>query len=107
MTYPVLVTAAVVTGMLVGAGRLAAPRVGAAAGRVNPPDLPLPGQPRWGVLFWWTVAVLVPYLLAAVAVAATSGGGSADAYRAGEISARAERLWIRLIQGVLRIRSRA
>ncbi|BCJ41887.1 hypothetical protein GCM10010168_75750 [Actinoplanes ianthinogenes] len=66
-TYPVLVTAAVVAGMLVGlAGwRLtgwALPLAG-----VDPPDLPLPAQPRWGVLFGWTGAILLPYLLAAVA----------------------------------------
>ncbi|WIM94967.1 hypothetical protein ACTOB_007028 [Actinoplanes oblitus] len=66
-TYPVLVTAAVLVGMLVGVAgwRLtgwALPLAG-----VNPPDLPLPGQPRWGVLLWWTGAVLLPYLVAAVA----------------------------------------
>jgi putative ABC transport system permease protein len=66
-TYPVLVTAAVAMGVLVGlAGwRLtgwALPLAG-----VAPPDIPLPGQPRLGVLLWWGVAILLPYLLAAVA----------------------------------------
>ncbi|GID66115.1 hypothetical protein Acy02nite_39960 [Actinoplanes cyaneus] len=65
-TYPVLVTAAVVAGMLVGfAGwwltGWALPLAG-----VNPPDLPLPGQPRAGVLAWWAAAILLPYLVAAV-----------------------------------------
>ncbi|SNS29027.1 FtsX-like permease family protein [Actinoplanes regularis] len=65
-TYPVLVTAAVVTGVLVAlvgwwVTGWALPLAG-----VHPPDLPLPGSPRAGVLLWWTAAILLPYLLAAV-----------------------------------------
>ncbi|BCY13949.1 FtsX-like permease family protein [Actinoplanes sp. L3-i22] len=65
-TYPVLVTAAVLAGVGVGVvgWRLtgwALPLAG-----IDPPDLPLPGQPRPGVLVWWALAILAPYLLAAV-----------------------------------------
>ncbi|WP_436527489.1 FtsX-like permease family protein [Actinoplanes sp. HUAS TT8] len=65
-TYPVLVTAAVLAGMLVALAGWwltgwALPLAG-----IKPPDLPLPGWPRAGVLLWWAVAVLVPYLVAAV-----------------------------------------
>ncbi|MFI1994382.1 FtsX-like permease family protein [Actinoplanes sp. NPDC020271] len=65
-TYPALVTAAVVVGMLVGLAGWwltgwALPLAG-----VDPPDLPLPGWPRAGVMLWWAVAILLPYLVAAV-----------------------------------------
>ncbi|WP_232344220.1 FtsX-like permease family protein [Actinoplanes awajinensis] len=65
-TYPVLVSAAVLVGMLVGLAGWWATGWALPLAGVHPPDLPLPGRPRAGVLLWWGGGILAPYLLAAV-----------------------------------------